>query len=52
MAEEKIAEIDQKIKDLKQMKKSLKGLADCCEDTSLRLSECPILECFMVRKEK
>ena len=49
--EEKITEIDQKIKDLKQMKKSLQGLANCCEDTSLPLSECPILECFMVRKD-
>lgn len=49
--EEKILEIDQKIKDLKQMKKSLQGLANCCEDTSLPLSECPILECFMVRKD-
>ncbi len=45
-AEQKIAEIDLKIKDLKRMKKSLKGLADCCEDTSLPLSECPILDCF------
>lgn len=50
-AEEKILEIDQKIKDLKRMKKSLQGLANCCEDTSLPLSECPILECFMVRKD-
>jgi MerR family mercuric resistance operon transcriptional regulator len=49
--EEKITEIDQKIKDLKRMKKSLEGLADCCEDTNLPLSECPILECFMDRKE-
>lgn len=49
--EEKILEIDQKIKDLKQMKKSLQGLANCCEDTSLPLSECPILECFMVRRD-
>lgn len=49
--EEKILEIDQKIKDLKQMKKSLQGLVNCCEDTSLPLSECPILECFMVRRD-
>jgi MerR family mercuric resistance operon transcriptional regulator len=44
--EEKIIEIDNKIKDLRRMKKSLLGLADCCEDTSLPLSDCPILECF------
>jgi len=37
--EEKITEIDQKIKDLKRMKKSLEGLADCCEDTNLPLNE-------------
>lgn len=50
--EDKIAEINQKIKDLKHMKKSLKSLANCCEDKSLPLSECPILECFMNRKDK
>ena len=46
----KIKEIDEKIKDLKNMKKSLKGLANCCEDTSIPLSECPILECFIEKK--
>ncbi len=49
--EEKIEEINQKIKDLKNMKKSLEGLANCCEDRSLPISECPILDCFMIRKE-
>lgn len=49
--EEKIQEINQKIKDLKNMKKSLEGLANCCEDRSLPISECPILDCFMIRKE-
>lgn len=48
--EEKINEIDQKIKDLKRMKKSLKGLANCCEDRSIPLSECPVLDSFMERK--
>lgn len=47
----KISEINQKIKDLKNMKRSLEGLANCCEDRSLPISECPILDCFMVRKE-
>jgi len=50
--EEKISEISQKIKDLKKMKKSLEGLASCCEDTSIPLSDCPILDCFMDKKEK
>lgn len=45
--ESKINEIDQKIKDLKKMKKSLEGLANCCEDPNIPLSECPILDCFM-----
>jgi len=45
--EEKIVEINQKIKDLKRMKKSLEGLANCCEDRSIPLSDCPILDCFM-----
>lgn len=49
--EDKISEINQKIKDLKNMKKSLEGLADCCEDRNLPMSECPILDCFMVKKE-
>ena len=50
--EEKIIEIDQKIRDLKKMKKSLEGLASCCVDTNQPLSDCPILECFMDKKEK
>lgn len=44
---EKILEIDQKIKDLKKMKKSLQGLAKCCSSADLPLSDCPILECFV-----
>lgn len=50
--EEKITEINQKISDLKKMKKSLEGLANCCVDTNQPLSDCPILECFMDKKEK
>lgn len=48
--EEKINEINQKIKDLKKMKKSLEGLANCCVDSNQPLSDCPILECFMDKK--
>ncbi len=43
---EKITEINQKISDLKKMKKSLEGLAKCCVDNNQALSDCPILECF------
>jgi len=49
--EEKIQEINQKISDLKKMKKSLEGLASCCVDTNQPLSDCPILECFITSKE-
>lgn len=45
--EEKIDEINQKIKDLKKMKKSLESLANCCVDVEQPLSDCPILECFI-----
>ncbi len=47
----KIAEIEKKILDLTQMKKSLTGLAGCCEDSDQPLSDCPILDCFMLQKE-
>lgn len=42
----KIFEINEKIKDLKKMKKSLDGLAKCCTSEDMPLSDCPILECF------
>lgn len=51
-SEEKIKEINQKINDLKKMKKSLENLADCCVDRNQPLSDCPILECFMNKKDK
>lgn len=50
--EEKIIEIKQKITDLKKMKKSLEGLANCCVDVNQPLSDCPILECFMDGKNE
>lgn len=46
-ANHKIEEIEQKISDLKKMKKSLNKLSNCCEDTSISLQECPLLKCFM-----
>lgn len=51
-AETKIEEIDQKINDLKKMKKSLKALANCCVDSDQPLSDCPILECFFTAGKK
>ncbi|WP_127717145.1 MerR family DNA-binding protein [Halobacteriovorax sp. HLS] len=45
--EEKISEINKKIKDLKKMKRSLEGLANCCVDENQPLSDCPILDCFI-----
>ncbi|MEZ4741689.1 MAG: MerR family DNA-binding protein [Bdellovibrionota bacterium] len=47
ITEEKIEEINQKIKDLENMKKSLETLALCCTDSNQPLSDCPILECFI-----
>jgi MerR family mercuric resistance operon transcriptional regulator len=47
-AEEKIKEIEEKISDLKAMKKSLLSLTNCCDDKTISLSDCPILECFMI----
>jgi MerR family mercuric resistance operon transcriptional regulator len=49
---EKISEITKKIEDLEKMKRSLKGLINCCEDSSLPLSDCRIFECFMKRKKE
>lgn len=49
--EQKIAEINQKITDLKKMKKSLEGLANCCVAGSQPLSDCPILENFIKNRD-
>ena len=43
--QEKISEIEQKISDLKKMKKSLCALANCCVTSDQLLIDCPILEC-------
>jgi MerR family mercuric resistance operon transcriptional regulator len=45
--QDKITQIEDKIADLKRMKKSLEGLADCCESESDLLSECPLMDCFI-----
>jgi MerR family mercuric resistance operon transcriptional regulator len=50
--EEKISEINQKIKDLRKMRRSLEELANCCVDGNQPLSDCPILECFFIEKRK
>lgn len=49
--QDKIEEINKKIKDLKKMKKTLEKLAFCCVDNNQPLSDCPILECFISHKE-
>ncbi len=49
-SEKKITEIDNKITDLMKIKKSLAQLSECCEDTSILLKECPVLDCFWEEK--
>ena len=44
--DEKLLEVDQKIRDLQKIKKSLKKIRECCEDSTQFLTECPMLECF------
>lgn len=43
----KVVEINQKIRDLKKMKQPLERLMKCCDDRTVLLSDCPVLECFM-----
>ena len=50
--ESKIKEISQKISDLRKMKKSLEELAGCCEQRSIPLSECPILDSMSIKKSR
>lgn len=45
-AENKIIEVEAKIKDLQRMKRSLKELANACGDGKQALAECRILDCF------
>lgn len=50
VAEEKISEIEKKIKDLKKMKKSLQQLIVSCEGPQSSLKECGLYECFKERQ--
>ena len=43
-ADAKIADIDDKLRSLRKMKRALEGLASACEDGSVPTSACPILE--------
>lgn len=45
-ADDKIDEVEKKIKDLQQIRKSLNQIKECCSDGDQPLSECPILDCF------
>ena len=49
-AQDKLSEVEQKIKNLKSMKKVLKELINKC-DKDAPTSECPILESFDLEKE-
>lgn len=42
----KIKEVEEKIRDLQRMKRSLKGLSEACDDSKEALSHCRILNCF------
>lgn len=52
MAEEKIHEIDQKIRALQAMKASLQDVIDVCPGGDIPVSECPILERFNTHQGK
>jgi MerR family mercuric resistance operon transcriptional regulator len=43
----KVDEINNKMKDLKKMKKSLKLLLSCCDEGYKDADICPIVECFL-----
>ncbi|MEZ4752083.1 MAG: MerR family transcriptional regulator [Bdellovibrionota bacterium] len=45
-ADEKISEIQEKIRDLKQMESSLKKLARVCGEGEQAIRECKIFDCF------
>ncbi len=45
-AELKLSEVEDKIKDLNKMKRSLKKMVGSCVNNERSTSECPILECF------
>jgi Hg(II)-responsive transcriptional regulator len=45
-AEVKLKEVEEKIKDLNKMKRSLKKMIGACTNNEKSTTECPILECF------
>jgi DNA-binding transcriptional MerR regulator len=45
-AEQKMTEVDSKIRDLKRMKESLKQFATACFTQNASIKDCGILECF------
>jgi Hg(II)-responsive transcriptional regulator len=45
-AEFKLSEVEEKIKDLKKMKRSLRKMINSCVNNEKSISECPILEHF------
>lgn len=45
-ADEKIKEVEQKIQDLKKMRKSLLELSNTCGDSKWAFVKCQILDCF------
>ncbi len=45
-AEVKLSEVEAKIKDLKNMRRSLIKLVDSCGDKKISLKQCRVLDCF------
>ena len=45
-AEQKLDEVEKRIKDLNIMKRSLKKMINSCSNDEKFVTECPILECF------
>lgn len=44
--EAKMKEVEEKIRDLKRMQKSLKNLCDACEENKKAVAHCEIINCF------
>lgn len=45
-ADSKIAEVEAKMRDLRQMKKTLEEISEACGDGKRALAECRVLDCF------
>lgn len=45
-ADDKLAEVEAKIKDLQRMKKTLRELSDACAEGDKAVSQCDVLGCF------